>query len=209
MALVFDKGREHRLLIIPSLFDEANKMRRQLVEVMRRLDLSGIDSVLPDLPGWNESAQPLEQQTLDGWRAAIADALTHFCITHVLTVRAGILLAPDGTDGWQYAPIDGAKILRTMLRARSVAAAEAGRDEPLAALQEVGRTRGVELGGWPLSAEMFRALEEAKARPDLRLLGIDQNDVGGRGLWLRAEPDDDPEQADTVAAVISIGLMGL
>jgi hypothetical protein len=44
-----------RLLIVPALFDEGNRMRRLTVEVMRRLAASGIASVLPDLPGLQES----------------------------------------------------------------------------------------------------------------------------------------------------------
>ncbi len=68
MALVFDRGREHRLLVLPAWFDEANKLRRHTVEVMRRLDLSGIDSFLPDLPGCNESEAELPVQTLQCWR---------------------------------------------------------------------------------------------------------------------------------------------
>src|SRR5690606_34249762 len=67
-ALAFDEGREARLLVLPALFDEANKLRRFSAEVMRRLDAAGIDTLLPDLPGCNESLAPLEGQTLAGWR---------------------------------------------------------------------------------------------------------------------------------------------
>ena len=74
-ALAFDGGREARLLVIPPLFEEANKLRHQLVEVLRRLDASGIDSFIPDLPGCNESRALLGQQTLENWRAATAAAV--------------------------------------------------------------------------------------------------------------------------------------
>ena len=43
------------IMILPSLFEEANRMRRILVEVMRGLVASGLASALPDLPGTNES----------------------------------------------------------------------------------------------------------------------------------------------------------
>ncbi|MGN6498040.1 MAG: hypothetical protein ACTHK5_12010, partial [Tsuneonella sp.] len=81
MALAFDRAREHRLMVLPALFDEANKLRRQTIEVMRRLDLSGIDSMLPDLPGCNESLQSLAIQTPTTWREAMAGAATHFGAT--------------------------------------------------------------------------------------------------------------------------------
>src|SRR5690606_13943847 len=83
-ALTVDRARPARVLIIPALFDEANRLRRFTVELMRRLDSAGIDSALPDLPGTNESLQPLDAQTGDGWRAATAAAAAHFAATHVL-----------------------------------------------------------------------------------------------------------------------------
>ena len=58
-----DHGRALRVLILPALFDEANKLRRFTVQVMRKLDAAGVDSFLPDLPGCNESLQPVENQT--------------------------------------------------------------------------------------------------------------------------------------------------
>ncbi len=93
-ALVFDRSRDARLLILPPLFEEANKLRHLLVEVMRRLDGAGIGSFLPDLPGCNESLQPLAQQTLASWRGAGVAAVAHFRASHVLAVRASAILPP-------------------------------------------------------------------------------------------------------------------
>ena len=107
LALVFNRARERRLLVLPGWFDEANKMRRQTVEVMRRLDLAGIDSMLPDLPGCNESEMPLAEQTLEDWRAAADAAARHFNATNVLAIRGGALLAPSRLPGWAYAAVDG------------------------------------------------------------------------------------------------------
>ena len=204
MALVFDRGRARRLLVLPAWFDEANKMRRQTVEVMRRLDLSGIDNMLPDLPGCNESEAPLSAQTLDSWHRAAAGAAQAFRATHVLAIRSAALLAPEGLPGWAYAPVGGAKLLRGMLRARTIAAREAGKAERIEDLQAVARESGIELSGWALGAEMFRALEVAE--PGSALAEIEQDLVGGTGLWRRAEPDEDPEQADSLAAMIAIGI---
>lgn len=207
MALVFDKRREHRLLVVPALFDEANKMRRQTADVMHRLDLSGIDSVLPDFPGCNESLQPLDAQTLENWRAAARAAATHFKATHVLSIRAGCLLAPPALPGWRYAPTTGAKALRNLLRARTIAAQEAGHLEKMEELSIIGQSQGIELAGWPIGAELFSALEQAVANSDSQQATIEQSDLGGAGLWLRAEPGDEPQQADMLAAIIAMGML--
>lgn len=204
LALVFDRRRDRRLLVLPAWFDEANKLRRQTVEVMRRLDASGIDSVLADFPGTNESRAKLEDQTLDGWRAAAAAAAEHFRATHVLTIRAGALLAPQGLPGWRYAPIGGRQVLRAMLRARTIAAKEAGAAERTEDLQAAARREGIDLAGWRLGAEMFAALESAE--PDTALSEIEQASLGGPGLWLRAEPGDDAAQAGALAAAVAGGI---
>lgn len=204
MALAFDRDRKVRLLVIPALFDEANKLRRQTVNVMRRLDLSGIDTFAPDLPGCNESIAPLPLQTLAVWREAVAEAVRHFKATHILTVRATSMLAPDGLPGWAWAPTSGKQALRGMIRARTIAAKEAGRPEKTEDIQTLGRTEGVELAGWQIGSEMFRDLETAN--PADHLIEIPQSDLSGPGLWLRAEPDEDAGQADALAAILSIAL---
>lgn len=206
LVVTFGKGRKHRVLIVPPLFDEHNKFRRQMVEIMRRLDLSGIDTTLPDLPGWNESAEWLGKQDLAGWRAAMLAAAEYFEATHVLSFRAGALLVPATLPGWRYAPTSGRQVLRSLLRARTISAREAGQDETIASLQELGRNEGIELAGWNLSPAMFGQLEEALVDHSEIQTTIDQSMIGGAGLWLRAEPDDDPEQADAIAAIVAIGL---
>lgn len=204
--MLFDRGRNSRLLVIPALFDEANKTRRQVLQVMRRLDGAGVDSILPDLPGWNESEAPLEEQTLESWRSAASAAANYFGATHILALRAGAILAPDGLPGWRYAPTGGANAVRALLRARLVSAREAGREETMAELQERGRTEGIELAGYRIGPGLFATLEDAKPANSELLKDIDQADLGGAGLWLRAEPDEDPAQADALAAIIAMGM---
>ena len=55
-----------------------------------------------------------------------------------------------------------------------------------------------------MGAAMFRALEATSL--DLKLTEIEQSVLGGAGLWLRAEPDEDPEQADALAALVTMGI---
>ena len=206
LVLSFEKGRRSRLLVLPPLFDEHNKLRRQIVGVMRRLDGAGIDSVLPDLPGCNESPAPLEGQSLTDWRTAVRDAATHFETTHVLAIRGGALLTPEDLPGFLYAPAKGRQILRAMLRARTIASREAGREEKVDALLETGRREGLELAGWHLSGAMIAELEQAEAPADARLRVIEQATIGGSPLWLRAEPGEDSDQADALAAIIAMEL---
>lgn len=203
-ALAFDSGRAHRLLIVPALFDEANRMRRLTVEVMRRLDQAGIDSFLPDLPGCNESLQPLAQQTPESWRAAMEDAASHFAATHVLAVRGGALVAPADLPAWHYAPVKGAAILRQQIRARIVTGREAGLVETQDGILAEALANGVELSGHRLGAEFVRQFQNLTAVPGAREIAQDM--VGGGGLWLRAEPGEDRAQADALAAILVIGI---
>jgi hypothetical protein len=206
-ALAFDEGRSHRILVLPAWFDEGNKLRHFTVEVMRRLDGSGIDSFLPDLPGCNESLAPLETQTLADWRAEVAEAVAWFSATHILAVRAGAMIAPETVPGWRYAPVAGASQLRGLLRARVLSSREAGREEDRNSLLAEGRERGLELGGFRLGAAMLGELETAELAPAAKQRDVTQGDVGGAGLWLRAEPDHDPKQADALAAIIAMELL--
>jgi hypothetical protein len=203
LLLAFDRGRAARVLVCPAWFDEANKLRRFTVEVMRRLDRAGIDSLLPDLPGCNESLAPLHDQTLEGWRSAMRAAANSLRATHVLSVRAGALVAPAGLPGWHYAAHSGPKLLRGMIRARIIAAREAGIAETSEALLAEGRAHGLNLGGWSIGPALIAALESAEPALGPGQSEIAQSAIGGPGLWLRAEPGDDADQADRLAALIA------
>jgi hypothetical protein len=202
-ALVFDRGRDTRVLILPALFDEANKLRHFTMEVMRRLAAAGLDSFLPDLPGCNESLVPLQDQTLVGWTEAAGAAAAHVGASHVLSIRGGALCAPSALPVWRYAPTTGASLLRALLRARVLASKEAGIEESREALLERGRAEGLELAGYKLGARMIRDLEAAEPAGGAALANISQGDIGGGGLWLRAEPDHSAEQADALAALVT------
>ncbi len=203
LLVSLDRARARRVLVCPAWFDEANKLRRFTMATMRALDKAGIDSFLPDLPGCNESLAPLEAQTLEGWRAAVVKAARAVCATEVLTIRAGALLIPAGLPSWRYAPLSGAKLLRGLIRARTITAREAGLAETSEALMAEGRERGLVLGGWMLGAEMLRALEEAEIAGGEAAREISTSDLGGAGLWLRAEPGEDAGQSARLAAIIA------
>lgn len=203
LLVSLDRTRARRVLILPAWFDEANKLRRFTLAVMRQLDSAGIDSFLPDLPGCNESLSPLETQTLEGWRAAAAAAADAVRATEVLAIRAGALLAPAALPGWHYAALSGPKLLRGLIRARTIAAREAGLGENAESLMAEGRETGLVLGGWMIGAAMIRALEAAEMAADEAVRAISTGDLGGAGLWLRAEPGEDPGQSARLAAIIA------
>ena len=205
-ALIFDAGRSERLLIAPALFDEGHKLRRFTVEVMRRLDGAGIDCFLPDLPGLNESGQDLALIEPEDWRMALEAAARHFDATRVLAIRGGGLVLPDKLGGWHYAPVKGASLLKTMLRARVIAAREAGQEESIDTLMEQGLALGLDLAGYALSGEMLRQLLAAVPGKPAGVSVIEHEWLGGGPLWLRAEPGEDAAQADALAAFIAIEL---
>ena len=203
-ALTFDRHRPKRLLIAPALFDEANRLRRLTVEVMRRLDAAGIDTILPDLPGTNESLQPLEIQEPQDWSDAVDTAAQQFAATHVLGIRGGCLFTTTALPALHYAPITAASILRQMLRARTLAAREAGREETRDGLMEVALAAGIELTGHRLGAEFVRQF--ASLTPPEGATQIAQETVGRSGLWLRAEPGESDSQADALAVAVAMAL---
>lgn len=205
-ALVFDRQRRHRLLILPALFDEGNRLRRFTVEVMRRLDAAGIDNFLPDLPGCNESLQPLQSQTIPGWLAASIEAGRHFGATHVLGIRGGCLFTPAELPAWHYAPVKAASILRQMLRARVLSSREAGREETREVLAEQAQASGINLAGYEFGPDFYSHFEPLV--PDSGAALIEQGKVGGSGLWLRAEPDEDAAQADALATILTAEIAG-
>ena len=196
-ALSFGGGRSRRVLIVPALFEEGNKLRSFTVDVMRQLDTLGIDSVLPDLPGSNESLAPLSEQTLAGWRADVEAAAGHFDVGHVLAIRSGALCLPDTRPAILYAPQTGEKLLRHLLRSRIVSDREAGIESDSAGLLTEGRRDGIVLGGYRLGAGLIRDLADAVDIATGPVIA--QTDIGGPGLWLRAEAASDAAQARALA----------
>jgi hypothetical protein len=203
LAVVFGTP---RLLIVPALFDEGNKLRRFTIGVMRRLAAAGIGSVLPDLPGCGESLLPLESQSPSDWQHAMEGAARHFACSHVLAIRGGSLVAPRGLGGWHYAPVAGASQMRQMLRARILAAREASVEETQDGLLTLGREAGLELAGYRLGPEFIAEFGGLVAQPNDDIHTITQDLLTGSGLWLRAEPSEDAAQADALAAIVAIGM---
>lgn len=198
----FDQTRRVRILVLPALFEDGNTLRRFTFSLMRALDEAGIDSALPDWPGCHESLAPMANQTLSAWRTYVDQAAKRFKATHIFTLRGGCLLDQTNLPGWHYARVDGNKLLAGMLRAHVIAELEAGRSETRDTLLERARRDGITLAGWPIGAEMVRELETATPAQSPAKTVIDQAELGGGGLWLRAEPGEDADQTSALAKII-------
>lgn len=191
----------NRVLIVPALFEEANRTRRLLAQTMRLLATRGIAGVLPDLPGCGESLAPLDHQDLSSWRAATAAAAKHFTASHVLALRGGALIAPAELRGWRFEA--GANVLRPLLRARIVAAREEGRTETVETLLALGCEHGLELAGYRLGPQMIADLEQADLPEATGQAAWSRDELGGEALWLRSEPGEDPALAVALAQRIA------
>lgn len=196
------------VLIVPPLSEEANRTRRTLVLAMRALATRGFAAVMPDLPGQNESLVALESVDLDMWQDALAEvAKTIDGPVLVASVRGGALIdhRVKAAAWWRLAPVGGASLLRTLLRARVSADREAGVTSSLESLSETAKGEPLLLAGNRLSPAMIAQLSSAEAQPvePLRNVALGADGLTGTPLWLRAEPGEDAAMAGAIAADIA------
>lgn len=198
------------ILIVPPLFEEANRTRRTLVLAMRALAADGFAALLPDLPGQNESLVPLEKVDLASWQNALAEAAATIDGPQIIaSLRGGALIDhhPKAAAWWRLAPVGGASLLRTLMRARVAADREGGVTSSLDSLQAEAATAPLLLAGNRLSPAMIAQLGSAETQPVARLrtvtLGSGADAIAGTPLWLRAEPGEDAAMAKAIAADIA------
>lgn len=181
---------ELQVIVIQPLFEETNRCRCLLVQVMRGLAENGIGSILPDLPGTGESPLDIGAVSFSDWQDALAALGERVKPTLTASLRGGALL--DGSipakGHWRFAPETGARIVRDLRRT-----------------QISGSTL---YAGHAVSDAFLDALEQATPLPlfPLRTLRL-ENDAGeadarvaGTPLWRRAEPGDDAALAAALAA---------
>ena len=198
------------VLFVPPLFEEANRTRRTLVLAMRALAADGFATLLPDLPGQNESLVPLEQVDLASWQSALADAAATIDGPLIIaSLRGGALIdhTAQAAAWWRLAPVGGASLLRTLMRARVAADREGGVTSSLDSLQTEAATAPLLLAGNRLSPAMITQLGGAEVQPVAPArtvsLGSGADAITGTPLWLRAEPGEDAAMAAAIAADIS------
>ncbi len=191
--LHYGSGHQIQIVIIEPLFEEKNRCRRMINDIMRALDRSAIGSIMPDLPGTGESLTDIADVEFADWQAAI-EAATNACdAIAIASFRGGALLDSFGNlPVWRLAPETGARIIRDLRRTQRAGAS--GDDGSLA--------------GHKLSPNMATAIERANfsegsgvrtVRLTSDILPGDCH-IEGTPLWRRAEPGDDLAMADAIAA---------
>jgi pimeloyl-ACP methyl ester carboxylesterase len=182
-----------QIVIIQPLFDEANRLRKTLVDVMRGLHARGFGVALPDLPGVGESTAALHDRSFDDWRNALRALVAAIRSSqHALIIasfRGGSLIdtSVDSDGIWRLAQDTGARFLRDM--SRTVRA----RDSSVADAEIYDRA------GYRLPLGFIADLEQAVPQPVNKLRTVrlqqDPNDadarIAGVPLWRRSEPGED------------------
>jgi len=194
------------VMIAAPLFEEANRTRALLVAICRGLAERGLASALPDLPGTGESLIETRDARLADWReafAAAADVAGSRVL--VLALRGGALIEAEAAAvaRCHISPIDGAALVRDLIRTRLAAARESGEAFDPAAIAPPGPP--IALAGNTLSrallAELLAALP-TRAERTVRLssdpLPADLK-LNSAPLWRRAEPGQDLGFAHRIA----------
>src|SRR5690606_36763400 len=125
------------------------------------------------------------------------------------SLRGGALIdhRMQAAAWWRLAPVGGASLLRTLMRARVAADREAGLTTSLASLQSDAQATPLLLAGNLLSPAMIAQMVSDEAQPVAPLraltLGSGADAIAGTPLWLRAEPGEDTAMAAAIAADIA------
>jgi hypothetical protein len=187
-------GGGHRLqiLILEPLFEEKNRTRRLIAQMMRLLDARGIGTLIPDLPGAGESLVDLEAIRFEDWQSAVQSCVEAVKPSAISAIRGGCLLDAGASSlpRWWFAPETGARIARDLERMRM-----AGSDHTAL------------YGGHRLKPEF---IDELRGMPllqhaQLRTVRLEtdtvaaNHKVAGTPLWRRAEPGEDAQLAEMLA----------
>lgn len=196
-----DATASRSILIVPPLFDEMNRTRRMLVEVMRSMADRGVRTLIADLPGCNESVADLATQTLESWQDAVEEAARQLGATHIASLRGGCLVDHrPGLPHWRLAPVGGSSLLKAMLRTRIAAEKESGNTVTIEQLMAKARSGPIELSGNMLGVGMLQSLDKAEAVGVDNLCEVKLADIDGSPLWLRAEPAENAAMSSAIAA---------
>lgn len=209
-CLLAGKDCEVQLLLIPPLFDEMNRMRQVLVDIMRRLAELGIGSVLPDLPGTNESVLPRDHASLSLWQESLQSCQKSLGnINYIASFRGGCLIDGFASElpHWRLSPVDGHRLLRAMMRTRIASDKEAGKTSTMSDLTQQAASETLNLAGNDVNPDMFSALQAAQPvdLANVRLVRLKtdpkpaESQIAGSALWLRAEPESDSELAEAIS----------
>lgn len=182
-----------QIILLSPLFEEANRMRKTLVDILHGLGALGFGVVLPDMPGMGESVKPIVDSMFQDWQAAVRAVVdgrrARAQAVLIASFRGGALLdAAAPTDGvWRLAEETGARLLRDL--SRSI----------LARGQRNRAGNDFDLAGYALPPLFVDDLEKALPQPLTKSRSVrlhqDTNEadarIQGAPLWRRAEPGED------------------
>ncbi|QLC24087.1 hypothetical protein HFP57_02940 [Parasphingopyxis algicola] len=199
----------HQILIVPPLFEELNRTRKLLSDLMRALAGRGIATHLPDLPGTGESEAQLPEIQWTDWRHAVDDAAKASDATEIFAVRGGCLLddVVPALPHMRFSPGQGKSVIRDLIRSRSLN----DPDFDSAAQKAVFTDGPTLLGGYPVSAALASAVRDADIAdlPDVRTIRLEtehgdaDRQIAGPPLWRRAEPTGSAELTDALTTAIA------
>jgi hypothetical protein len=195
MLLRHGAGSPITLLILPALFEEANRMRRFTVSVMRNLAAVGIGSILPDLPGSGDSLTDLVDVSFADWQDSVSSLTEN--IFGSVAIRGGALLDEAVRDRWRLAPDSGERLLRDMIRTTSFSGGVTATE-----IDERARISPIQLAGNLISPALYTALRQATPVPGAQITSVE-----GAKLWRAAEPGDDSDYARLIADDIAAWTM--
>jgi hypothetical protein len=204
--LRYGEGSPVTLLVLPALFEEANRMRRFTVSLMRALADHGVGTILPDLPGTGESLLEIGAVSFSDWQEAIT-AMAEITGKPLRTasIRGGALLDGKANAGWRFAPESGARLLRDMVRATALS-----QNVSTSELDRLARSTPTRLAGNVIAPELYTQLADAspisghyrtaRLQDDLAECDIT---LSGSKLWRAAEPGEDSELVIATATDIA------
>jgi len=206
------------VIVAAPLFEEANRTRTLVVDLLRRLAARGIAGALPDLPGTGESLVATEHATIARWREAFEAAVERLWrgsqVAASIAIRGGALVDPIALlpARWQLAPMTGAAVRRDLLRTIR-AGGFTGDENDLLDIDG----QPIMVAGNPVSRELWRELPDAcplTQADEVRLrvvrLASDPRPADHRidagPVWRRAEPAAAPDLAEAMATDIAAWL---
>jgi pimeloyl-ACP methyl ester carboxylesterase len=197
--LRFGEETAPKILFVQPFFEEANRVRHMIVNIMRHLAANGFSTALPDLPGTGESLVSLDQVSFADWQGALAAAAQALGNPQmVVSFRTGSLVdhAADAAHIWRCAPETGARLVRDLMRTQLTgAAAEQHGDTVLLAGNRLRQTLIEDLkAAAPLPHQSLRVARLATDATDADVR------LGGGPLWRRSEPGDDLLLQDAIVS---------
>ena len=190
LILRFGASYATQVVLIESLFEERNFLRRIAVQVGRALQSYDIGCSIPDIPGTGESLIDMADVTFPGWQHAVADAARFVekkngTLPFIAALRGGALIdhTASAKAWWRFAPATGAELLRPMRHARRIRGAADQQDH----------------AGYRLNEAMVAALDAATPQSPTGPLRQTPVRPDGIAPWRLAEPGDDQALANALA----------